>query len=249
MGRRKRWYQVWVLTLYILFIIFLLWSGWISYFIHPKMNGFVIFFGVVLFVLDLFLIVTSQHRGYMPVGEENRTEQFPWGVLIFLLPIFLAPFADHRVAISENRSVYEISQHVLTESETEQSNTGKEIEGTFVDREGDDFAGKFFSIGMSPRQYVGEQVELKGFVYRADDRIVIGRLLISCCAADSQVAGFRVKGKATEKMQSDEWYHVVGTVEVEQIDSIALGRPIDMAVIRVISAEKIAPLKHPYIYP
>ena len=99
---------------------------------------------------------------------------------------------------------------------------------------------------------IGEEVELAGFIYVEDgfepDQFVIGRYVVTCCAADAEIYGVLCKDVSDFDHKANSWVKVKGTVEKTTYMSSYDDKEIEMAQIVIEEIESIAPPKEPYIY-
>jgi putative membrane protein len=97
-----------------------------------------------------------------------------------------------------------------------------------------------------------QRVTLYGFVYKDDafpeGTLLISRLLMTCCAADTSLVGFHVCVADAGDFENDEWIEVTGTVRAFTIEyqGEVYTMPIltDGTVVR-----RSAPTGDPYVYP
>lgn len=91
--------------------------------------------------------------------------------------------------------------------------------------------------------YKGKKIIINGFIYKEDtfkkDEFVIARLMITCCAADSQVVGLMCKYPKTLELQQDTWMRVEGTLDFIN----------NHPIIKVDSIITINPPENVYVYP
>lgn len=97
-----------------------------------------------------------------------------------------------------------------------------------------------------PEKYIGEPVEVLGFIYRREDDpeevMFVGRMLLSCCYDDVIPQGLPVYLEDNEAWEDDEWVLVKG--HWDRID-------FDGTIRNMIIPESIEPTEipeDPYIY-
>lgn len=106
-------------------------------------------------------------------------------------------------------------------------------------------------IFANPEKYINKKLEIVGFVYKSkklrEDRYIIARLVMWCCAADAGVAGLIFNAESTgTDFKKDEWLVLCGHIEMQRA-----GRDPNDAEIPVLIVEsykRIAP-ENPYVYP
>lgn len=99
---------------------------------------------------------------------------------------------------------------------------------------------------------VGQEVELAGFIYEEEDfepnQFVIGRYVITCCAADAEIYGILCKDMSVFDHKVNSWVKIKGTVEKTAYMSSYDNKEIEMAQIVIDEIESIVSPEDPYIY-
>jgi putative membrane protein len=102
------------------------------------------------------------------------------------------------------------------------------------------FIVKFAQIQRHPQNYAGKEIELEGFLVHHplmdQDKTMIARYAIICCAADAQVIGFGMTEKAP--FPEDTWVKVRGQLIQEG----------EMVVLKVQHMDKSPVPANPYLY-
>jgi uncharacterized repeat protein (TIGR03943 family) len=104
-----------------------------------------------------------------------------------------------------------------------------------------------FRLSQDPAAFDNQEAKVIGFVYR-DERFgsgefMVGRFVISCCAADAAPLGLVVHWPETSTLENDQWVEVSGHFQAGEFD----GEPMPILI-----AEKISPTDipdQPYLYP
>lgn len=106
---------------------------------------------------------------------------------------------------------------------------------------------KIFNYETDLSAYMGKPANVIGFVYHDPrlntDQFMVGRFVITCCAADAFAIGMAVDWPESANLEDNTWVNVKGTVDVMTID----GRRIP-----VIHAQEVNPIQapeQPYLYP
>ncbi|MDQ0231129.1 TIGR03943 family putative permease subunit [Metabacillus malikii] len=101
-------------------------------------------------------------------------------------------------------------------------------------------------LDQSPEEFVGQEVEMVGFVYREDnfekDQFVVARFGLSCCVADASVYGTLVTVPNGEEYGDDLWVKVKGEITTTNYEDWTL------PYVKVNKIEKIKQPKEPYVY-
>ncbi|HPS58604.1 MAG TPA: TIGR03943 family protein [Spirochaetota bacterium] len=107
------------------------------------------------------------------------------------------------------------------------------------------------NIFNSPEKYLNKKLEIIGFVYKSkklkENRYIIARLVMWCCAADAGMAGLVFNAESTgAAFTKDEWLVLRGHIEMQRAVRNTNDAPIPVLIIEWY--KRIAP-ENPYIYP
>lgn len=202
---KKTSVSLWSLILMFLITTFslLIYTGKIMLLIHPKMIVFVYLAIAIMIVLFINSVMSSKKN------EKSK------GISLFLLPIvlsFIFIASDPFTGIAYNKEI-EDHNHVHSKVENEQ----------------DVFLRTYSSIEHKEAQE-GSIIRLEGLMLNRDGNY-ISKVLMSCCAADSQIVGIRVVGEIDKeiinkpceyvgKIIYDSGEYVLKTLSVKEIDDI-----------------------------
>jgi putative membrane protein len=226
-----------ILTLFTLYIYFLISSGKITLFLHPKMIKYAAFSFIIfgeLAVVQLFKIFTVTTR-----------VRFKKGYVLFFITlivgIFIAP-GGLTSEISNKKGVTLVTSSSI-ENIAEHSHDEKQrIEGDEIIFNEKNYIHYLEDLGNNLDKHIGKRIKITGFVLKqegmARNEFVITRMLINCCAADSQVLGLVVRFDKAESLKKDEWVTVEGIV----------GSSDKHAVIQAAKVSKSQKPNNQYIY-
>ena len=111
----------------------------------------------------------------------------------------------------------------------------------------DDFIEILSSIDLFQDNFVGEKIEISGFVYHEDDmkpnQFVVARFSVSCCSADASPFGVMIESSNANIFPKDTWVKVTGII------SKTTYAGSDIMKIDTTKLEKIPAAKDPYVYP
>jgi len=103
------------------------------------------------------------------------------------------------------------------------------------------------AIDLFSDRFVGKRVQIEGFVYRnedmAQDQMVIARMAMECCSADSTPYGFLIQYPKASSYADDTWLRVAGTLNTVDWDGYRIA---------MLEADTIQPIEAPetpYVYP
>jgi putative membrane protein len=217
--------------------------GYISMFINPNMSKYVVFASGVLLMLGLFQIPKII----------NTSESKPkFGYLIFIIPIIIGILVKPiglTQQITEAKGVSIVQNSTQTSATTvKNSNTiNQDTEIVFNDKNYFTFLN---GIDDDPNKFKNFKITLTGFVYKdntlKDGQFVISRILMICCAADTQVVGLLCDYNG-QNLAKDTWVQITGVLDtINYTDSTKQNSLIPL--IKVQSIKKVDPPKSKYIY-
>lgn len=244
------WFMVFLgFTLYLYYLIS---TGKIVSYIAPRMINY------IRVSLILFLLMTIQQfsRIFTVINKKNIDK----GCILMIITLIIGMASlnmemDTSVADKKGVTLSESSVSENSSSEDKNSMSKKELDfdtGGIIKFEEHNYLKKLDKIWGNVEGYKDREITIDGFVYRdervKEDEFIVGRMLMSCCAADSQIVGFMVKWPEANTLNKDEWVNVYGT-----IDSIATkdaeGNETILPIIKVKKVRKISKPNNVYIYP
>ena len=229
------------------YFFYLFISGNIEIFIHPRMKKYAIFAFIVFCVLAYFQIDSffSSH------DDNHRIKK---GYLIFLIPIFLGfvinpKGLDPSIANKKGlRLVGPTGENISIFRNNE--NDKKENKDGVIEVNEKNYLKIVEDMESNLKAYKGKRIVISGFVFKEGsfnkDEFVIARMLVSCCAADSEVIGLMCKWEDSNKLKDDKWVRIEGVID-STIYKDGKGESIIPAVL-VDKIENIDKPKNEYIY-
>lgn len=235
------------------YVSYLLSTGKIYFFLNPRMVRSVYLSFAIFFLLAIFQF----RRLFIAVENNKRKISF----CIFLVPLFLGIYINPQGLNSEvatKRGITVISN--VSTKQDKGTNSKMEQEGSASDSLKDNtlvIDGKNFTqitddiCYNSPNKYEGRRVTITGFVYRDDSKLknefLVARLMMVCCAADTEVVGLSCDCSKASTLKNNEWVKITGVIKSEtcNIDSKKNIKP----VIRVENVEHAEQPKNQYVYP
>lgn len=232
-----------------LYIGGLIYTGEIIHFINPRMVKYTYFclMGIVL------LWVFQLGRIYNPHNRRIRL-----GYLLFILPLLLGfilkpGFLDS--SIGKNKGVNLSSpgsDRRLTPVEVLRDKLLPFNNGVLEINDGN-FLTAMEDMESNRDRYIDKDVVITGFVYKDDgtqrDEFIVARMLMSCCAADSQFIGLLARGSEAQSLKADEWVRVSGKINYIEYKGPFVSDKKTIPVIMIKNVEKIQKPENPYVYP
>ena len=230
----------------------------INLYIHPKMFKYVWFSFFVFVLLGIFQI--------RRILTSNKIKKVKFGYIIFIVPLFLA-FAVNPDSLSaqvvSNKGANIANNSLNSKEEVRIQNnencvqldtdTNNENIDIYDNADAEAFKDTLVNAYSDLDSMIGKEVELCGFVFRESDfdinRFVISRLLMSCCAADTQIAGLLCEWDEGGKLQDNEWIKVTGTMDTTLYFNEYINQEENVPIIRVTQVDSIKAPENQYIYP
>lgn len=125
------------------------------------------------------------------------------------------------------------------------------INGEFIEFEDESYLETLHHIEKNLESYKGKKIRVSGFVFKdkglKNEEFIVGRMVMTCCAADSQIVGLVSRWKRSNSLIKDEWVKVEGIIE-EIVYIEPSGKEVTLPLIKVESLEKIEKPQNVYIY-
>lgn len=221
---------------------------WVQWFQDRKTDRIRLHFGILPFLL-LFLGIMINPQN---LQAENKSANYT------SLSYAEQPQSEDqtpkesKVAL-ESASVNEENQS--SDGLSEESGTAVEPsevtteDGALLSEDNDTFLEVLTDLHENPEAFMGKSIELEGFVYRQEDfnnnAFVVGRLLITCCAADASVIGIYIEGENANQFENDTWVHIKGTVSEAQLGD---GDQEESIILNQCEIRQIEPYTSSYVY-
>ena len=219
------------------FILYLLISGSIKNFIHPRLIKFFIVGSVVTILLSIIQFICFM--------KSSHKEKFKYAILLFIVPFILGAcvnVSDISSNISENKSLT-----IVSDNSSDTKDTDDFLSMDVIDTNQCSYYKAMEDIGDNITAYKGKKIIAEGFVYRnkslSSDEFVAARMMIVCCTADAQVVGFLCRDANAGALKENEWVRITGTLD----DSAA--STLNCPIIINAKIEKVQKPQESYIYP
>jgi len=237
-----------ILLSFTVYLYYLLSTGKIYFFIHPKMTAQISFSLLAFGILTLFQTIKLFKRNF-------HTYIKP-GFIIFIIPLLLGfivnpgsisiDVAAQKGVVIAGIGSFNCTQH---NHDSHIMRNNKENE-EMVDE--DSFINQIEAISNDVEGSRGKYVTISGFIYKSDsfkeNQFLVGRMLISCCAADAQVAGFMCSMDSGTIPDSGQWVKVYGRVSPVKYIDRHIGAEYTIPLIQVDKIDNIKKPDNQYIY-
>ncbi|ADK16816.1 MULTISPECIES: TIGR03943 family protein [Clostridium] len=216
----------------------------INMFITPNMSKYVTFASIALLVLGIFQIPKI-------ISTPNDKPKF--GYLIFGIPIIIGILVNpgglnQQIADTKGMNVTQNSTQANTKALRKNSSMTKNTEIVMTEK---NFFAFLNGISDDPNKFRNCKITLTGFVYKNDNikanQFVIARLLMVCCAADTQTVGFLCNYNG-QNLDKNTWVQVTGILDTTNYIDNNSKQVSLIPLIKIQSIKKVDPPTSKYIY-
>lgn len=229
------------------YVYTLLSSGKIYLFLNPKMIKYVRFSLIVFLILTIF-----QLRRLFISTEGNKRKVY---FCVFLVPLFLGIYINPQGLndeITSKKGTVVIQNNISKNSLTFKTQSKSIQKDNVIVIDGKNFTYITDDICYNnSNKYKGRNVIITGFVFRdtanSKDKFLIARLMMVCCAADTEVTGLLCDWNKASTLKNNKWVKITGKIDAET-ENIN-GEKSSTPVIRVENVEPAQKPQNQYIYP
>ncbi len=219
------WFVILISFSYLIFD--LLNTGDIHLFIHPKMTKYVQLSFVVFTVLSIIQIGK--------LTTISKKQNLKVGFIIFLVPLLLAFIVKPESINAEIVAKKGIDIVRSNSSNKVEVNKSEEKSGSYeytvenevsidkirtldtIETNESNYLEILWDIHANLDEYKGKTLITKGFIYREDETLdnvfIAGRMVMVCCAADSQITGFLCEWENAKSLENDSWFMIEGVID------------------------------------
>lgn len=231
-----------ILLGFTVFFIFIIQSGKIQLYVHPRIIPYVKFAIIAIIIMIVFLFKDIRR----PTG---RLDILPY--LFFIVPLILAFALPARTIqsgfISLNSTVKSVQGNSNNSSNSMSSDQGLKLENDALILDDDNFVQWLEEIDKNTEKYIDKKVLLTGFVLKdsrfKSNEFVPARKMMSCCAADATSIGLLCRFDKTSELTDNSWVKVNGIIKLSEFDGTK------MPVIEAVDVQKTDAPEQPYVYP
>lgn len=229
-------------------ITYLFSSGKLALFLHPRTWGALKLATVLLLVLSVV-----SWRDFRPSPAHKPVSL---AHALFLLPLILALICPPQMLSPEvisKKGLFNVLRGHATTCTSTHAPAPVFASNQPIIINDENFLAIMETLWEDTDAYLGRELEMLGFVYEdpllGPDDFVLARLMMTCCAADAEVAGLLCRYSERRQLTPGQWVTVRGKLAKMPYYNVAAQAVIDMPYLQVteiIPAEK--PAKE-YIYP
>lgn len=250
MKRINRNELIWfiILLCFLIYIGYLFLSGNMKYFIHPRMFKYMIFSLIGLIILTCF-----QFKKVMKV---SHNEKIKIGYLLFLIPLMMGFIVNPKgldSSISNTKGITMNDSNIANKNSSGTNTSKVFIKNGIVEFNDEDYVDIIEDIGSNTDKYNGKDIIIKGFIYKdksfSSEQFVVARLLMVCCAADTQTIGILCRWNESNTLKKNEWVEIKGKINYTSYKSEGAEKSEILPIIKVQEVKKISKPAEEYIYP
>jgi putative membrane protein len=240
---------MWMLTLLLsaAALCYLFWSGQLAFYVHPRIRGALAVATALIALLGGVSLWDLRQRAGFRVS---------WVHALFLMPLILALCCPPQMlspeVISQKGLMGVLRGHINTCASLHGPAPVFAPEQTIIISE-ENFLAMMEALWEEPDQYVGREVEMRGFYYEdptlGPDDFVLARLVMTCCAADAEVAGLLCRYPGRGQLVPGQWVLVRGRLAQMPYYNVAHHTVNNMPYIEVTSLSPSPKPAQEYIYP
>ncbi|MBW6411199.1 TIGR03943 family putative permease subunit [Clostridium weizhouense] len=248
----------------------------LTMYVHPRIVPFVVFGMISMFIIALFLVKDIFQNKKKKIKFKNYIIfMIPLIMIFFMESNSVSSTAIKSSDINVNTTSNVISDSNLNNLSRDNINQDNNLENdsrsdvykekyennlqvtsdkkeldikdNVININSKNFIFSLDEILANPEKYVGQDIEITGFVYKdkniKENEFIIGRFMMVCCAADMQIAGIKCDINNLESYDNDTWVKVKGKIKTDIYEG---------TIEPVIVVEKIEKDLNPdtsYVYP
>jgi putative membrane protein len=234
-----------ILLLYSFFFLWTVYSGSIGKYVHPRYIIFIIISCVISLIIMLALLLSSTTHTHSKIPMFHA--------ILLILPL-LSTYATRNMDVN-------FSDSVALSNDGFKYDYFKDGAKTFIpdyvkearDSDSIHLDDRHYVMIMddmynNPYKYKGKSITVKGVVLKREfadkkEEFAIARMMMVCCAADVQPAGFICRYKNAAAMFINHWYIIAGTIVLIKIKNSVI------PIIEVRETNKAEKPADEYVYP
>lgn len=253
---KKKVTELFLITALIVGIYYLGFTGELKLLINPKY-----YLLVTLSIFFLLLLIASIVSSKIHSSKFKILKSKYILVIVIIFLMFTTSYSNYQEVISDSRGITigdDVIYDMDTGNSTQQYDTDSMIPEIPIYYEDNivvddlNFFNVIDSLYVNTDFYQGKSVTMKGFVYNIDglneNKFVIARMTMLCCAADSSIFGLFCDMNGVEyNFVKNNWYEITGTIQKEEIklNSETGFHP----VIHITDFQALTEPDEPYVYP
>ncbi|WP_085829308.1 TIGR03943 family putative permease subunit [Clostridium massiliodielmoense] len=214
---------------------YLLLTDKIRIFISPRMVKYTVFALIIFTILTIY-----QFTKIFTIKSPFPMEKSYIIMFLTLLMGINGMKVGMNANLGNNKAASVNKPKANTQKASSDNNVNKIKEVVFSD---DNYATLVFDIENNMKKYKGIKISINGCVYKdstfKSNEFAVGRLMISCCAADAELVGLTCVYPNANNIKINSWIKVEGILDYKN----------DVPIIKVTNIKAISKPENVYIYP
>ena len=211
---------IWLITLVLMSagFIYLIYSGKAQFYIGEKMIKYIYLSVFMIIIISIFQVKNV----FTP--KNNIKLKVKYVPVIVALIIGMVSVKSQDSFRHRQLNNFLINEYTEGRSEHIKDNNLPEEKaeyGEFIKIDNDNLY-VLEEIQMHPEKFIGKKIQIRGFVckesYLKNTQFVIGRIIMTCCAADSKIVGILAEYNDIINVSENEWVTVNGTLDYTTIN-------------------------------
>ena len=210
---------IWLITLILMAsgFIYLINSGKIQFYIGNKMIKYIFFAVFMIIIISIFQI----RNIFTPKNNINLKVKYIPIILTLIIGVISVKSQDsfrHRQLNNFliNEYTKDGNKNIKNNKIIEKIDYGKVIK---IDN---DNLYLLEEIQLNPERFIGKKIEVDGFIckesYLKNNQFVLGRIIMTCCAADSKIVGILAEDDDIINLNEKEWVTIKGSLDYTTIN-------------------------------
>ncbi|HTX78277.1 MAG TPA: TIGR03943 family protein [Longilinea sp.] len=235
-----------------IFLIVLIATGKLIWYIHPRFVPMTVFAVVVLLLVGLVVFFNGNRKSKEASPEtdevhehdhEHEHNQSSWRLAIIFIPLAIGVLIPAHPLTASAMAGKGIASGVPI---TAQSSSSVQF-GQAADTRNILQWNGLFNSNADPSTYLGQEANVIGFVYHdpnlKDGQFLVARFALVCCPADAFAVVMVVDWPQSASLPVNQWVKVKGTVQSTQFNGQTL------PLIQATSVDKVDQPPQTYLYP
>ncbi|WP_294376179.1 TIGR03943 family putative permease subunit [uncultured Clostridium sp.] len=222
-----------ILVFSILGLIYLVYTNKIDSYVGQKMVKYIYSAIILLFIIAVFQIKNI----FTPKNSLKLKKKY--------IPIILALIIGCISVKVQDTFRHRQLNNVLINEYSEKRNKNSEIYNKYqssivID---DNNLKILEEIQKFPEDFVGKHIEMSGFVcresYLKNNQFIVGRIIMTCCAADSKIVGILAEDDEIINLDENEWVTIRGIINYTTInDDEGISHNVPVVIIENMSKKR-----------
>lgn len=239
-----------ILLGFVLLLFSLIATEQLTLYVHPRIINFIKISDGLLFMMFLLQCwhLKKTWSWSRSTGEDKHCNKY-WKYMPFVFTLCIAlllPNTSLNASLVNNKG---LNSQITTEiSKKEYRPLAPELRKTNLIRVSDtNFIEVMSELYRFPQEYVGKEIDMKGFIYKdtstSPNQFSLIRFIVGCCVADALPSGALCEINNADEYTSGSWYQIQGVIEASEREGKFF------PVVKVSWIKPIPANTTPYVFP